>query len=220
MTLPITYSWSPLAERLKIAYEAPQGRRVNAIGGYFCAGPSVGEFVFETRASVPKKKSPKREAPHNKKQPKQTKRERVEERAPWPWALAPEEIGPINAEVFIGFVWDKIAARPRCAGVSWRRDVPVVIVLDNYSVHRSDRVKAEMPLWEAAGVHLFFLPSYSPKLSEIEPLWQAIKHKEMQDRSFNELFCLKRAVEEALENKASRLAATHIKTDNSLRKAA
>jgi phosphate-selective porin len=45
MTLPITYSWSPLAERLKIAYEAPQGRRVNAIGGYFFLCWSLGGYV-------------------------------------------------------------------------------------------------------------------------------------------------------------------------------
>ena len=31
---------------LRIAYEAPQGRRVNAIGAYFTHGPIAGRFCF------------------------------------------------------------------------------------------------------------------------------------------------------------------------------
>ena len=217
MTLPITYSWSPVGERLKIAYEAPQGRRVNAIGGYFGAGPSAGQFVFETRASVAKKKDGTK---GSKGARERARPEPAEPLPPGPWGLSAEEIGPIDAEVFVCFIWDQVAARPAGAAQGWRRQVPVAVVLDNYSVHRSDRVKAEILRWEAAGVYLFFLPSYSPKLSEIEPIWQALKHKEMQDRSFSELLCLKRAVEQALTDKASRLAAAHAKTDNFLRKAA
>ena len=192
-----------------MAYQAPQGRRVNAIGGYFSQGPSAGRFVFETRASVPKNKSTKKP---RQKQPQEV--------PALPWQLCPEEIGPIDAEVFVSFLWDKVASRPAGASQGWRRDVPVVVVLDNYSVHKSERVKEEIPLWEAAGLYLFFLPSYSPKLSEIEPVWQSVKHKEMQERSYSELLCLKRAVEAVLEGKASRLAAAHAKTDNFLRLAA
>src|SRR5262245_57342089 len=33
-TLPTSYSWYPVGERLKVPYEAPQGRRVNALGLY------------------------------------------------------------------------------------------------------------------------------------------------------------------------------------------
>jgi transposase len=221
-TLPINYSWSAVGERLEVAYEAPQGRRVNAIGGYFSQGPQAGKFVFETKASLPKKKSRAKQA-DTEKRGKKTRSKPTAQAPVAPasaWELSPQEIGAIDADVFIGFIWDKVAARPAGADQGWRREVPVVIVLDNYSVHKSGRVKAEMLLWEAAGVHLFFLPSYSPKLSEIEPVWQAVKNKEMQDRSYCELFCLKRAVEAALTEKARRLAAAHVKTDNFLRRAA
>ena len=83
-------------------------------------------------------------------------------------------------------------------------------------MHKSQRVRQEAVLFEAAGVHLFFLPSYSPKLSDIEPLWNALKHHEMPQRSFSELHCLKRAVDEALRDKAVRLAAAQTRTNNSL----
>ncbi len=115
-----------------------------------------------------------------------------------------------------------MAAAGTRGGEDWRRPVPVAVVLDNYSVPKSDRVKEEIPRWEAAGVYLFFLPAYSPKLSQIEPIWQSVKHKEMPERSFSELFCLKRAVEQALAQKASRLASarSEMETRNFLRKAA
>lgn len=205
-----------MGQRLKIAYEAPQGRRVNAIGGYFSAGPWAGRFVFETRACVPKKKQSKQSGTQKRRQKGQPEPSSLLN----PWGLQPEEIGPIDAEVLVSFIWDQVAGRPLGAGAGWRRDLPVAVVLDNYSVHKSDRIKEEIPVWEAAGVFLFFLPAYSPKLSEIEPIWQAVKHREMQDRSFSELFCLKRAVEVALTQKASHLAAAYAKTDNCLPMAA
>lgn len=221
MTLPINYSWSPVGERLKIAYEAPQGRRVNAIGGYFSAGPSAGKFVFETRASIPKKK-PSKQVEEPTSPTKRRRRRKTAAPAPQSgqnrWHLAPEEIGAIDAQVFLGFIWQQVAGRPAGAGADWRREVPVAVVLDNYSVHKSDRVKAEIPLLEAAGVYFFYLPAYSPKLSQIEPIWQAVKYKEMPERSFDELFRLKRAVEAALADKARRLAAAQAeaKTKNLL----
>ena len=48
-TLPTGYSWGRLGRRLVVPYEAPQGRRVNAVGAlapYARAGPRL---VFETR---------------------------------------------------------------------------------------------------------------------------------------------------------------------------
>jgi hypothetical protein len=56
-------------------------------------------------------------------------------------------------------------------------DRPCVIVLDNYSVHRSGLVKAEMPALAAEGIEFFFLPAYCPWLNEIEPLWRQVKDR-------------------------------------------
>ena len=59
MTLPTCYSWFPIGKVLRIPYEAPQGRRVNAIGAYFSHGRLAGKFVFETYASLPKSRAKK-----------------------------------------------------------------------------------------------------------------------------------------------------------------
>ena len=73
---------------------------------------------------------------------------------------------------------------------------------------------------EAADVGLFYLPAYSPELSDIEPILQSIKHHEMPTRSYSELKDLKDAVETVLIQKAQNLKATHAKTTNLLCKAA
>lgn len=47
-----------------------------------------------------------------------------------------------------------------------------VVVMDNLSVHKSARVQA---LIEAAGCELWYLPTYSPDLSPIEPAFSKFK---------------------------------------------
>ncbi len=93
-------------------------------GTSFCAGPWVGTFVFETRASVPKKKD---STEKGKKAYKKARPKAAESLSFSPWELAPEEIGPINAEVFVSFIWDQVAGRPVGATEDWRRPVPVVV---------------------------------------------------------------------------------------------
>lgn len=54
MTLCNAYSWSPVGKRLYVAYEAPQGRRVNAVGALFHkAGGQQRRFAFATLARAP-----------------------------------------------------------------------------------------------------------------------------------------------------------------------
>lgn len=91
-----------------------------------------------------------------------------------------------------------------------------MIVLDNYSVHKSQPVQAALPHLEAADIWLCYLPSYCPELSDIEPIWQAVKHHEMQERSHTEIKAMKQAVEQALERKAEALKSSKPETTNSL----
>jgi hypothetical protein len=123
MTQPVSYSWFPRGERLFVPFEANQGRRVNVIGGYFSHGPCAGRFVFETAAKLPQSKAKKR-------------RKSLEERAQTHGVTA-EDVGVIDAEFFLAFVW-KLAGRPEGAGPDWKRERPLVIPVDNYSVHASD----------------------------------------------------------------------------------
>jgi hypothetical protein len=199
MTLPTCYSWSPVGERLTVPAEAPQGRRVNAIGAYFSHGPCAGEFGSACWAKLPKRGS---------------KRQTITERAERHGVRA-DEVGIIDSDHFLGFVWST-AGRPGNAPTDWRRERPLWIALDNYSVHTSDVVRAALPALAAAGVHLWYLPSYSPELSAIEPVWHAVKHREMRRRSFEQLGQLKRAVETVLAEKAVALRAQHLTNDHFL----
>lgn len=194
-----------MGERLRIPYEAPQGRRVNVIGAYFSHGPQTGRFEFAAYAAVPESRAKKA-------------RKSLEERAA-AHGLGLAEVGPIDSERFVQFVWE-IAGRPAIYPQDWQRERPLRIWLDNYSVHKSERVREELPALERAGITLHYLPSYSPELSKIEPIWHAVKHHEMKERSYAELKALKRATEEALRKKAANLLAAHQETAQLLRQAA
>jgi transposase len=194
-----------VGERLRIPYEAPQGRRVNAIGAYVSHGPQAGQFMFATYAAMPESRSKKA-------------RKSLEERAAG-HGLTLEEVGPIDGERLVQFLW-QIAGRPTVYAEEWQRERPLVIWLDNYSVHKSERVREEIPALERAGITLHYLPSYSPELSKIEPIWHAVKHHEMKERSHTELVALKRATEEALRKKAADLLVAHQETAKLLLQAA
>jgi hypothetical protein len=197
-TLPTSYSWYPVGQRLSIPYEAPQGRRVNALGLYFSQGPEAGRFLFETVARLPEQRA------------KKARKSMGEHAAAH--GLRPEQVGSLDSERLIAFIW-KAAGRPGVHDGAWRRERPLVIWLDNYSVHTSERVQAERPVWEAAGITLCYLPSYSPELSRIEPIWHPVKHHDIVRRSHAVLGDLMAAVEEALTQKAADLLAARGKTD-------
>ncbi len=48
-TLPTGYGWGRLGRRLVVPYEAPQGRRVNAVGALAPHAPTGPRLLFETR---------------------------------------------------------------------------------------------------------------------------------------------------------------------------
>lgn len=120
MTLPTSFSWYPVGERQKIPYEAPQGRRVNVIGAYISHGVEAGRFQFATTVTLPtsraKKPRPRAEqaAAHN---------------------LRAEDVGAIDSERFLQFVW-QFAGRPAVYTQQWRRERPLIIWMDNYSVQK------------------------------------------------------------------------------------
>jgi hypothetical protein len=190
---------------LRIPYEAPQGRRVNAIGAYFTHGPLAGKFAFETYASLPKSKAKKQ-----RKTPDQIAAAQ---------GLTPDEVGPIDGNRFLNFIW-RAAGRPDVYPEGWKRERPIWFVLDNYSVHTSQDVKDTLPELEAANIFFFYLPSYSPELSDIEPIWHAVKHHELPVRSHSEVKDLKTAVDNTLTTKAQKLWEARQETENELRRAA
>ncbi len=194
--MPTTYSWFPQGQRLRVPYQAPQGRRVNAVGAYFTHGPDAGRFVSRSWAVLPKSRA---------KKPRTTPEERAAAQG-----LSVEEVGPIDAERLVAFLWHS-AGRPAEAGSGWRRERPLVIALDNYSVHTSQTVTAAQPLLAAANIELVYLARYCPEQSEIEPVWKDVKAHQLPIRSFAQVADLKHAVDDALARKAQQLQKAHDK---------
>lgn len=199
MTLPTSYGWYPIGQTQPIPYEAPQGRRINAIGAYCSHGLLAGHFAFETYASVPKSTAKK------------------ERKTPEAIALSHQVavscLGPLDGERLLAFIW-RLAGRPLVYAQDWRRTRRLVIVLDNYSVHKCQAVKEAFPALEAANIVLFYLPSYSPELSQIEPIWRSVKGHGMPYRTQTVLGQAKLAVDDALAEKAKQLLAAKNETAN------
>jgi hypothetical protein len=184
--------------RLEVPYEAPQGRRVNVIGAHFTHGPEAGRFEYQSWASVPKSRAKKQ-----RKTPEQLAAVH---------GLKVEAVGVIDSERLVEFVW-RIAGRPKGA-VGWVRERELKVVLDNYSVHKSEVVARAEPELEQAGIQLEYLPSYSPELSRIEPDWNDIKQHHLPKRSYETVAELKGAVDEALGCKAALLQQAQAKATN------
>ena len=85
---------------------------------------------------------------------------------------------------------------------------PCIVVLDNYSVHHSQVVKAALPALTDANIHFWYLPPYSPELNAIEPVWRQLKYQDLPVRSHTTDQALQTAVESALADRAQRLART------------
>lgn len=101
----------------------------------------------------------------------------------WDWIGKPRAF---TAEDFIEF----LLQRPPCP-------VPLVIVLDNASLHRSQAVRAAQARLWARGIYFFFLPAYSPELNAIERSFRTIKHDDLTARVYTPLAALETAVDEA-----------------------
>jgi hypothetical protein len=124
------------------------------------------------------------------------------------WASRRSGQGRLDSAAFLEFVcWD-VAGLPTTWDAlppGYVRPRPCTIVLDNYSVHRSKAVRAAEPVLARAGVTFFFLPPYSPKLSDIEPVWRHVKYTDLATRSFADATALRDAVDTALATRAAAL---------------
>jgi DDE superfamily endonuclease len=110
--------------------------------------------------------------------------------------------GKLDSAAFLAFVWREVGGMPTPLGevpAGFRRARRCVIVLDNYSVHRSRAVTDALPGLAAAGIELFHLPAYSPELNLIEGRWRHVKHEELPIRSYTSAAALQAAVDHALD---------------------
>jgi hypothetical protein len=132
---------------------------------------------------------------------------------PQPRLVYHSRTGKLDSAAFVEFLWRDVAglpAPPEELPALYRRARPCVIVLDNYSVHRSAVVTALIPALETVGVTFFYLPPYSPELNAIEPLWRHIKYEDLPVRSFSDAEALKAAVDDVLDDHVQRIAQSTI----------
>ena len=54
---------------------------------------------------------------------------------------------------------------------------PVVVILDNASIHTSKKLEPYWELLKEKGMQFYFLPPYSPELNRIEMLWRKMKYE-------------------------------------------
>lgn len=88
-----------------------------------------------------------------------------------------------------------------------RPNLPLVVVLDNASIHISHLVKEAQPALAAEGIRLFYLPPYSPKLNAIEPYFGGVKYHDLPERRYLSLAELAQAVDQAFERVEARVLA-------------
>lgn len=78
-----------------------------------------------------------------------------------------------------------------------------VIVLDNYSIHKSKQVKAKIPQWSQKHLYLFYLPEYCCEWNRIEDEWHQIKAHEMSGKMFDDEYELVQAVIAAIDQRSA-----------------
>jgi transposase len=85
-----------------------------------------------------------------------------------------------------------------------RTDVPLVVVLDNGSLHVSTAVKDALPVLWAQRIYLYYLPPYSPKLNLIEPVFGVVKHHDLPERTYPTVAAIEAAVDAAFTSYETR----------------
>ena len=74
---------------------------------------------------------------------------------------------PTKREDVIAF-FDQIADQPH--------SVPRIVLLDNAAIHKGEAMEKKRRRWARQGLHLYYLPPYSPELNRIEIVWKHAKY--------------------------------------------
>ena len=114
---------------------------------------------------------------------------------PYGWQFKEEKVGmPTSKEGKINcfgmisrsnhFVWstttkaiDSQFIIEQIDSFSFRINKPTVVVLDNAKPHRAASIKERLAIWQSRGLHLFYLPVYSPQLNLAETVWRKLKYE-------------------------------------------
>lgn len=98
--------------------------------------------------------------------------------------------GKVNSEQWIEWLED----------FSLKIKKETVLILDNASIHKSKASKAKIQEWKKRGLHIRFLPAYSPELNLIEIIWRFIKYLWMPFSAYLSFDSLKQSLSEILSS--------------------
>lgn len=76
------------------------------------------------------------------------------------------------------------------------KEKPIVIIIDKFSSHKAKDTRKEA---KKLGIHLVFLPTYSPDLNPIEYLWKSVK-KRISEVFMESVEARKRFIKEEIPN--------------------
>jgi transposase len=77
---------------------------------------------------------------------------------------------------------------------------PTVIVMDQASIHTSERLIEKLEEWEQKNLKIFWLPPYSPKQNLIEILWKFIKYEWIEVEAYENWTSLFSYLKKVLDN--------------------
>jgi transposase len=80
-----------------------------------------------------------------------------------------------------------------------RRTTRTIVVMDQASIHTSHRIENKRLEWEAKGVYIFWLPTYSQHLNLIEILWRFMKYEWIEFNAYESLETLAEYLEKVLK---------------------
>ena len=86
---------------------------------------------------------------------------------------------------------------------------PLVVVLDNGSLHVNGVVKAARATLRQERISRYFLPPYSPKLNDIERIFGGIKAHDLPERAYGSYEALEEAIDLGFTHAEQRLLAKH-----------
>ena len=61
---------------------------------------------------------------------------------------------------------------------------PTVVVLDNAPIHHGRAMRQRRDAWQARGLFVFYLPTYSPHLNIAEVLWRKLKYEWLRPEDY------------------------------------
>jgi len=84
-------------------------------------------------------------------------------------------------------------------------DKPLLIVLDNASMHTSGLLKQALPKLREQRIYCYYLPPYSPKLNAIEAIFGVIKRDDLPARRYTTWESLEDAIDTGFSHVENRL---------------